>query len=146
MKKTFATSLIVLSLIGSMNTTGFAASNGTIAVNSGTTSSSVSEDYCRKERPQLTPEQKAEMDAKRKEWIAKIQDSQNKWSTLTNAQKNEIYALMDQQIDIKIQTIDKYLEDGVIDKDSADKIKAKLSEHKAKMRESGKMPMIRMDR
>ena len=70
------------------------------------------------------------MDAKRKEWHTKIQNSQNKWSTLTDAQKNEIYALIDKQIDIKLQTIDKYLGYGVIDKDTADKIKTKLTERK----------------
>lgn len=144
MKKSFATSLVVLSLIGSINTTGFAASGDAMAAGSNETQPSVTEVYGRKPCQQLTPEQKAEMDAKRKAWLAKIQDSQKKWSALTDAQKNEIYALIDKQIDIKAQTIDQYLANGIIDKETADKMRAKLNERKTQMRQSGKMPMIRI--
>jgi hypothetical protein len=142
MKKLIATSLIVLSLISSVNLIGFAASNNSISDSNDSTVSAVSEDYSRKQKPQLTPEQKAELDAKRKEWLAKKQNSQKKWSALTDAQKNEIYALMDKQIDIKSQMIDKYLANGVIDHATATKMKEKLAERKTQMRKSGKMPRI----
>ncbi len=138
MKKFLATGLIVLSLIGTVNTPGFAAENNA-ASNSGGTSS-VTEDY--KGKQNLTPEQKAEKEAKRKEWHAKIKNSQKNWSALTDAQKNEIYSLIDKEIDDKILVIDKYAAYGVIDKAAADKMKTRLNEQKTKMRQSGKFPMI----
>lgn len=135
MKKLFATSLVVLSLIGSISMPAFAASSDTKGTGIAGTSSSVSEGYHRRQKPELTAEQKAEH-------LAKIQDSQKKWSALTDAQKNEIYALYDKQIDLKSQTIDQYLQYGIIDKDTADKMKSKLAERKEQIRKSGKMPMI----
>lgn len=139
MKKALATGLVMASLIGTLNMPVFAeTSSEAVQSSSGTTSSaSESENHCQKFN--LTPEQKAE-------WKAKIENSQKKWSEMTDAQKNEIYELMDKQIDTKIQLIDKYAEDGIIDKETADKMKARLTESKTKIRESGKMPWLKMGR
>lgn len=85
-----------------------------------------------------TEEQKAEMEAKRASIVASLE----KWEGLTDAQKEEIYALKDQAADFNGKIIDKYLEWGVIDEEAAVQMKERLSERKLQMRESGKMPML----
>lgn len=138
MKKMLVTGMAVLSLMGSVHASALALNSApNVDANS-----SISDSNVEKQKSQLTPEQKAEREAKKKEWNAKIQESQKKWSALTDAQKNEIYDLMEKQIDIKIQMIDKYTANGVIDKDTAEKMKARLLERKTNMRSSGKMPML----
>lgn len=137
-KKSFAAGFLILSLIGTMNMQSFAAESR-LKSNSAKTAVSVSEVHC---KSQLTPEQKADIEAKRKAWATKMQDSQKKWSALTDAEKNKIYDLIDKQIDIKIQAIDQMATNGVIDKDIANKMKTRLTERKAHMRKSGAMPLL----
>ncbi|MDP4163444.1 MAG: DUF2680 domain-containing protein [Bacillota bacterium] len=137
MKKKFVTSLVVLTLLCSVSATAFAATDNSVTPVGVSASSEVGAN-----KKQLTPEQKAQFEAKRQEMMQKMQDAQKKWAAMTDAQKNEIYDLMDKQIDAKLQTIDKLSASGVIDKDTADKMKAKLTERKAQMRTSGEMPMF----
>ncbi len=137
MKKSFTAGFLVLLLVGTMNMPSFSAES--IKFNRTETTASIREVHC---KSPLTPEQKAEIEVKRKAWIAKMQESQKKWSALTDAQKNEIYDLVDKQIDIKIQTIDRMATNGVIDKDTADKMKSGLTERKVNMRKSGAMPLF----
>lgn len=136
MKKILVSSFVFLTLLGSISIPAFAANSNTTKGNQETTTS-ISENNCRKQKRDLTPEEKAEMKAK-------YEAAQKKWASLTDEQKNEIYKLMDNKIDIKIQMIDKYLEYGIIDKDTANNMKSKLNNYKTQMRESGKMPMLRM--
>jgi hypothetical protein len=91
-------------------------------------------------KPQLTEEQKAEFKAKREEMKAKCKAQKEKWDGLTDAQKNEIYGLVDQKDALEKQITDKYLEYGVIDQDTANNIKNRLSERSAKLREGGRIP------
>lgn len=141
MKKTLVTGMAVLTLMGSVNVSALALNKTPISFGDvETSSSSVSDSII--EHPELTPEQKMDREARMKERDAKIQESQRKWSALTDAQKNEIYDLMDKQIDIKCQMLDKYAANGIIDKDAAEKMKARLVERKTSMRSSGKMPML----
>lgn len=87
----------------------------------------------------LTEEQKTEMEAKRVQMEAMTE----KWSALTDAQKEEIYALKEKASRINSQIIDKYLEWGLMDQNTADEMKAGLTESITRMRENGKMPFMR---
>jgi len=111
--------LATLLLLASFGTTTFAAENKAILTN----------------HPTLTDEQKAEMKSKHDEM-------NEKWSALTDAQKEKIFKLMDQDIDIKIKTIEEYLSLGLIDQETATEIKTRLNEKKAKMRENNIFPMM----
>ena len=71
---------------------------------------------------------------------AKRQDVQNKWNTLSAAQKNEIYALKAAEIQIKFKIIDKYEEFGIIDKAHADAIKTAISKKFEVAKTDGKLP------
>jgi type IV pilus biogenesis protein CpaD/CtpE len=85
----------------------------------------------------LTGKQKVEM----KERKAQFNALQKKWAALTDAQKEEIYALKDKEADIRAQIIDKYLEWGIINKAAAADMKKKITENKTNMRKNDKMPM-----
>jgi hypothetical protein len=87
----------------------------------------------------LTDEQKAEMEAKKAEMDA----ISEKWSALTDVQKEEIYSLKEKASGIDNQIIDKYLEWGLIDEETAAEMKAGLTERMTQMRENGRMPLLR---
>ncbi|MBW6410539.1 DUF2680 domain-containing protein [Clostridium weizhouense] len=65
-------------------------------------------------------------------------DMKEKYSSLTDEQKQEFNTLKDQQKGVESQIVDKYLEFGVIDQDEADNIKTHLTEDKSKMMENKK--------
>lgn len=97
----------------------------------------------------LTEEQKTEIEARKAEMAAKMAEmeanraaSQEKWNSLTDEQKEEIYSLHDKSIDSNIQIIDKYLEYGLITQGEAAVMKENLENCKARMREDGNMPFL----
>ncbi len=132
--------LAITSMIGF---TAFAATAEPTAP--ATSSAATSTGICERisnRRASLTDEQKAEMTANREERKAKFEASKAKWDALTAAQKEELYALTDKEIDAKIQKIDKSLELGIIDADTATKMKENLTQRKTDMREDGRMPLM----
>jgi hypothetical protein len=70
------------------------------------------------------------------------QDALNKWNSLTDSQKSEIYGLQEKMAALKKQMIDKYSEYGVIDNDAAEKIKERIDTRMNKMKTSGKAPFM----
>ena len=92
----------------------------------------------------LTEEQKNEFRAKREEKRANRKSQEEKWSKLTDAQKNEIYSLRDQIADLQMKTADKYAEFGVITKEEATTKKERITARKARMRDGGRMPGSRI--
>lgn len=96
------------------------------------------ERFFKRALPELTDEQKAEMQAMRE----KMNAAREKWDTLTQEQKDELYGLYDQAADVQSQIIDKQLELGLIDEETAQSMREMLSGQTANMRESGQMPGI----
>ncbi len=126
--------LCTIALIASLTVSTFAAGT-TDGMSSATPTTSTSApanttDKTARMRPELNDEQKAKMDA-----------TQEKWTQLTDAQKEEIYTLKDKAADIDTQIIDKYLEWGLIDQQTADDMKSNITDGKTKMREGSRMPM-----
>ena len=78
----------------------------------------------------MTEEQKAAMD-----------EMKSKWDALTDEQKEAIYGLNDQKTDIDSKIIDKYLEYGIIEAETAESMKNAFESQKENMRENGRMPM-----
>lgn len=85
----------------------------------------------------MTDEQKAAIETMR----SNREEMRSKWEALTDAQKVEIYNLDDQKTAINSQLIDKYLEFGVIDTETAESIRGFLESRKNDMRTTGRMPM-----
>lgn len=121
-----------LAIFAAIGITAFAADDSVY-----TAKTKITDDTIKHEHPALTKEQKAEMKARKVQFDA----LQKKWAALTDAQKEEIYALKDKAADIRAQIIDKYLEWGIIDKAEAADMKKRIIESKTNMRESGRMPM-----
>lgn len=71
-----------------------------------------------------------------------VSEMKSKWDALTDAQKAEIYTLYDQKTSIESQIVDKYLEFGVIDSETAATMKSNLETQKSDMRTNGRMPMV----
>ena len=67
---------------------------------------------------------------------------ESQWSALTDAQKEEIYGLTDEKAAIESQIIDKYLELGLIDAQTAATMKENITTQSSEMRSGGKMPML----
>ncbi|NDL68409.1 DUF2680 domain-containing protein [Anaerotalea alkaliphila] len=68
--------------------------------------------------------------------------AQEKWDALTDAQKEEIYALKEEAADSEGKIADKYLEWGLIDEETATQMKERLTERVQDLREDGRMPML----
>jgi len=95
----------------------------------------------------ITDEQRAEwadrqdqMKSKRAEMENRMSIQNDKWDALTDVQREELYSLQDKTVDAQIAVIDKYLELGVIDADTAQAMKDRLIDGQTNMRENGRMP------
>ena len=72
----------------------------------------------------------------------KIEHLREKWAALTDAQKAEVYALMEKQGQNGAALIDKLTELGLLDSDEAAKLKQQGQEHFNKLRDSGECPLM----
>ncbi|PKM84912.1 MAG: hypothetical protein CVU86_04685 [Firmicutes bacterium HGW-Firmicutes-11] len=61
---------------------------------------------------------------------------------LSEAQKNELYALQEERFKLDQQMIDKYLELGLITEDQAKVMKERMTDRVERMRDSGFVPGI----
>ena len=86
----------------------------------------------------VTEEMRANFEAKR----AEMQEARDKWDALSDAQKEEIYALKDAICDIECRIVDKYLEWGILDKAAANEYKKIFTGYKSEMRMNGRMPFF----
>ena len=93
-------------------------------------------------RPTMTEEQKAAMEEQHQLQLEQREAALAKWNALTDAQKNEIYALKEKASAIDSQIIDKYLEYGIVDQTTADNMKTMMNERNAQMRTDGQFPMM----
>lgn len=102
------------------------------------TSSTMRSRIEKRKSSELTEEQREVMELRRSKMVA----AQEKWATLTDKQKEEIYLLKDEISKIEGRIIDKYSEWEVIDGEMASQIKVRLEESRVKMREANRMPML----
>jgi len=72
---------------------------------------------------------------------AAMDEMKSKWDGLTDEQKAEIYDLDNQKAAIDSKLIDKYLEYGIIDSETADSMRESLDSSKDDIRSNGRMPM-----
>ncbi len=138
--------ICVIATIGAFGVTAFGeTTTGEVSGATPPTRPAFSEDFAKRAPRELTEEQKAEMEARKAEFEAKkvkMDAMQEKWSALTDAQKEEIYTLKDKTADINTQIVDKYLQWGVIDQETADEMKTQINERKTDMRQDGRMPLF----
>ncbi|MFU0828404.1 MAG: DUF2680 domain-containing protein [Lachnoclostridium sp.] len=70
----------------------------------------------------------------------KMKRASEKWNTLSEQQKEEIYSLMKQEMEAEAKIIDKLAELEILDKEDAQKLKAHMQERYNKIKESGEFP------
>lgn len=73
----------------------------------------------------------------------KMKKSNEKWNTLTSKQKDEVYALIEKDMETQNQLMDKLVEFGVIEKTDAELIKAHMLDRFNRLKESGEFPFAR---
>lgn len=85
----------------------------------------------------LTDEEKVKQEKIREA----LKTAREKWAGLTDEQKQQVYGLWDQSMSLNTQVIDKYVELGILDQDTASVLKEQLTDIQSKIRDNGKMPL-----
>lgn len=75
-----------------------------------------------------------------------IRKADEKWNTLTEKQKTEVYALMENEMNAEIKLIDKLVEFGVFSKEDAASIKTRMQQKLNELKTNGEFPLSRPKR
>ncbi len=118
-----------LALAGFIGLTGL----GTITVNAADTNT---------ESATLS-EVKHDKDSKDAAFDEKIQKAENAWQSLTKEQKEDIYALLEVEMEDEAKLLDKMVEYKVLDKSDSDRFKAFKTQKLKKLRENGEFPLMK---
>jgi uncharacterized protein YlxW (UPF0749 family) len=73
----------------------------------------------------------------------KMNKASEKWNSLTSQQKQEVYSLMEQDMELENQLMDKLAELQIIEKQDAEMIKSHMKNRYDKVKESGEFPFMR---
>jgi uncharacterized protein YlxW (UPF0749 family) len=73
----------------------------------------------------------------------KMKKASEKWNSLTSQQKQEVYSLMEEDMDLENQLMDKLAELQIIEKQDAEMIKSHMKNRYDKVKESGEFPFMR---
>ena len=72
----------------------------------------------------------------------KMKAASDKWNTLTATQKNAVYALIENEMQIESKLMDTLVEYGVMEKADAVIMKAHMAENFNKVKRSGEFPLL----
>ncbi len=75
-----------------------------------------------------------------------IKKASEKWDSLTDKQKNEIYALIENEMKAEIKLTDKLEELGLLGKEDGTLLKARMQERFTELKKSGEFPFSRPNR
>ena len=85
-------------------------------------------------------ERQAEMQAQRGERQVQREALQENWAALSDAQKAEVYSLIEEKVELNKQIIDKYVALGLITAEEATEMKSNLTEAHSQMLSQDRMP------
>lgn len=88
-------------------------------------------------------EMKADCKDKKAEFEKKLKVASEKWSSLNQTQKNEVYTLLENKVKESNKVLDKLVELKVLDQSDAENMKTRNTEKYQKMKESGEFPLLR---
>ncbi|MDF2802400.1 MAG: hypothetical protein K0S61_2303 [Anaerocolumna sp.] len=88
-------------------------------------------------------ENKKDHNSKKAEFEKKMKAAEEKWNTLTQAQKDEVYVLLMAEMDNESKVLEKLAELGVLEKSDVDIMKAFKLEMYNRLKESGEFPFSR---
>jgi Tfp pilus assembly pilus retraction ATPase PilT len=72
-----------------------------------------------------------------------MKNANAKWNSLSNEQKNEIYDLVEKELRVEMQLLDKMVELGVMEKNDVALIKNNMQMRLDNLRSSGQFPFVR---
>lgn len=72
-----------------------------------------------------------------------MKNANAKWNSLSNEQKNEIYDLVEKELRVEMQLLDKMVELGVMEKNDVALIKNNMQMRLDNLRTSGQFPFVR---
>lgn len=73
----------------------------------------------------------------------KMKEASQKWSALSDKQKQEVYSLLESELQARGKVLDKLADLGVIQKEEANFLKARMTESYNKAKTSGEFPLAR---
>lgn len=73
----------------------------------------------------------------------KMKKASEKWKSLTNQQKEEVYSLLKEEIDTETKIMDKLAELGILEKEDTESMKSHILDQFNKLKESGEFPFQR---
>jgi hypothetical protein len=76
----------------------------------------------------------------------KMKKATEKWNTLTSKQKDEVYAIMEDEMAVENKLMEKLVELGVFEKEDAASLKAFMEERYKNIKDSGVFPFSRKGR
>ncbi|WP_312106223.1 hypothetical protein [Lachnoclostridium sp.] len=80
---------------------------------------------------------------KKAEYNKKMKAAREKWSSLSQTQKDEVYTLLENNMKENNKVLDKLVELKVLEQSDVDIIKANQATKYQKMKESGEFPLLR---
>lgn len=80
---------------------------------------------------------------KRGAFDKKLKEAEDKWNSLSAKQKDEVYAIMKDEMDVENKLMDKLVELGVFSKEDAASLKAFMEERYNRVKKSGEFPFSR---
>lgn len=80
---------------------------------------------------------------KKAEFDKKMKAAREKWSSLSQTQKDEVYSLLENNMEENNKVLDKLVELKVLEQSDAEKIKANQATRYQKIKESGEFPLLR---
>lgn len=94
------------------------------------------------ETTQLFEKNKDDQD-KAKAFEEKMIAATEKWRTLSEKQKNEIYCLMEKEMKAKFKVLDAYVKLGIIVEEDAEHMKMRMKEKFNEIKECGELPLLK---
>lgn len=91
---------------------------------------------------QLFEKEKDDQD-KARAFEEKMIAATEKWKTLSEKQKNEVYALMEKEMKAKFKVLDVYVKLGIIVKEDGEHIKMRMKEKFNEIKECGDLPLLK---
>lgn len=73
----------------------------------------------------------------------KMQKANEKWKSLTAEQKNEIYSMLENEMQIEMKLMDKLVEFGVMEQQDATILRTYMMDKFNKLKQSGEFPLYR---
>lgn len=75
-----------------------------------------------------------------------VKKANDKWNTLTDKQKSEVYALLENEMNAEVKLIDKLVDLGIFSKEDATTIKTRMQGKLNELKKTGEFPLSRPKR